>query len=66
MRPEPEFTGGGLQNRIVALVGIGHGQRAELEAGFLDTLGIEPVEIQRERNLWHGQPAYLRPSRRSR
>ena len=46
MRPEPEFTGGGLENRIVALVGIGHGQRAEFETGFLDTLGIEPVEIQ--------------------
>src|SRR6187549_3769576 len=54
MRPEPELTGRRLEDRIVALVGIGHGQRAEFETGFLDSLGVEAVEIQRESKLRHG------------
>ena len=53
VRPQPEFTGRRLEDRIVALVGVRHGERAELEAGLLDALGIEPVEIQRESQLRH-------------
>ena len=66
MRPQPELAGRGLEDRIVALVGIRHGERAEFEAGFLDALGIEPVEIQREGKLRHGHACYFRPRRRSR
>ena len=67
VRPQPEFAGRRLENRIVALVGVRDGQRAELEAGFLDALGVEPVESQREGKLRHASSrCYLRPRRRSR
>jgi hypothetical protein len=40
-----EFTRRRLENGVVALVRVRHGEGAELEAGFLDALGIEPVEV---------------------
>jgi hypothetical protein len=47
MRPQAKFTGGWFENRIVALVGVRDGESAEFEAGLLDALGVEPIEIQR-------------------
>ena len=47
MRPQAKFTGSRLENRIVALVGVRDGESAEFEAGLLDALGVEPVEIKR-------------------
>src|SRR6185436_8365899 len=52
--PQPEFTWRRFQDRIVALVGVRHRNRAEFQAGFLDALGIEPFESQCERNLRQG------------
>ena len=67
MRPQPEFAGRGLEDRIVALVGVRDGERAEFEAGLLDALGIEPVQSQGEGKLRHWrQSRYFRPRRRSR
>ena len=53
MRPQAEFTGSRFENRIVALVGVRDGERAEFETGFLDALGVESVESQRESKLRH-------------
>jgi hypothetical protein len=49
MRPQAEFAGRRFEDGIVVLVRVRHGEGAELEAGFLDVLGIEPVEVQRDR-----------------
>ena len=53
MRPQPELTRRGLEDGVVALIGVRDGQRPELEAGFFDPLGIQAVEIQRESDLRH-------------
>ena len=69
MRPQPELAGRGLEDRVVTLVRVRHRLRAELEAGLLDALGIESVEGQCQRQLWHSSlttSRYLRPRRRSR
>ncbi len=66
VRPQPELAGCRFENRIVVLIRVRHGHRAELEASFLDALHIEPVEIQGESQLRQGDPGYFRPRRRSR
>jgi hypothetical protein len=43
MGPEPEFARRGLENRVVALVRVRNGERAELETGLFDPLGVQPV-----------------------
>ena len=53
MRPQAKFAGSRFENRIVALVGVRDGDGAELEAGLLDALGVEPVQSQREGKLRH-------------
>jgi hypothetical protein len=65
MRPQPEFTRRRLQDGVVVLVGVRHGHRAELEAGFFDARGVESVQRHRDRELRH-VASYLSPSRRSR
>ena len=54
VRPQPEFARRRLEDRVVALIGVRHRERAELEAGVLDALGVEPVQRQREGQLRHG------------
>jgi hypothetical protein len=51
MRPEPKFTGRGFEDRVVALIGIRNGERAEFEAGLFDAFRVEAVESHGESKL---------------
>jgi len=52
--PETHFTWSRFEYRIVALIGQNDRDGARLEADFFHELGVEPVEIERDRKLRHG------------